>query len=415
MPNRVAIVGGGAAGLMAAYQASFHGADVTLFERNQNLGRKILISGKGRCNLTNAKDLDEFIQNIPGNGKFLYSALTRFSNRDLISFFYGLGVKTKVERGGRVFPESDKASDVVRAFENALVETGVKIRYGMRVKEVIAEKGAVKGLIFYDSEEFFPCDRVIVATGGLSYPSTGSTGDGYNIARKLGHTVVEPRPSLVPLITKEDWVKNLQGLTLKNVEVTAYCQGRKLYCEFGEMLFTHYGVSGPIILTISRSVVDHIEKGVILSINLKPALDRERLENRLKRDFQKYSRKHIKNALDDLLPKRLIPVFIDVCRLDPEKPVNQLTREERNIILEKLTDFRVTVIGCMEKEAIVTRGGVSVKEIDARTMESKIIKGLYFAGEVIDVDGFTGGYNLQAAFSTGYLAGVNAASNDRRG
>ncbi|TYP59870.1 NAD(P)/FAD-dependent oxidoreductase [Thermosediminibacter litoriperuensis] len=411
MTNRVAVVGGGAAGLMAAYQASIHGADVTLFERNQNLGRKILISGKGRCNLTNAKDLNEFIQNIPGNGKFLYSAFTRFSNRDLISFFYDLGVKTKVERGARVFPESDRASDVVRAFKNALVEAGVKIRYGMRVKEVIAEAGAVKGLIFYNSEEFFPCDRVIVATGGVSYPSTGSTGDGYNIARKLGHTIVEPRPSLVPLITKEDWVKNLQGLALKNVEVTAYCQGKKLDSEFGEMLFTHYGVSGPIVLTISRSVVDHIEKGVTLSINLKPALDRERLEARLKRDFEKYRRKHTKNAFDDLLPKRLIPVFIDVCRLDPEKPVSQLTREERNIILEKLTDFRLTVIGCMEDEAIVTRGGVSVKEINARTMESRIVKGLYFAGEVIDVDGFTGGYNLQAAFSTGYLAGINAASN----
>ncbi|MCG0276082.1 MAG: NAD(P)/FAD-dependent oxidoreductase [Thermosediminibacteraceae bacterium] len=409
MANKVAIVGGGAAGLMAAYHAAINGAEVTLFERNNNLGRKILISGKGRCNLTNIKDLHEFIQNIPGNGKFLYSALSRFSNKDLIAFFNKLGVKTKVERGGRVFPESDRAQDVVRALENALLKAGVKIRYGVRVREIIAEAGAVKGLIFYDSDEFFPCERVVVATGGMSYPSTGSTGDGYSIARKLGHTIVEPRPSLVPLITKEEWVKDLQGLTLKNVEVTAYCQGKKLDSNFGEMLFTHYGVSGPIILTISRSVVEHIGKGVILSINLKPALDREKLKERLKRDFEKYSRKHIKNALDDLLPKRLIPIFINLCGLDPEKPVNQLTREERNEIIQKLTDLRVTIIGCMEDEAIVTRGGICVKEIDARTMESKIIKGLYFAGEVIDVDGLTGGYNLQAAFSTGYLAGISAA------
>ncbi|KXG75307.1 D-amino acid dehydrogenase [Fervidicola ferrireducens] len=409
MTNSVAIVGGGAAGLMAAYSAAVHGAEVTLFERNSILGMKILISGKGRCNLTNIKELHEFIQNIPGNGKFLYGALSRFSNRDLIAFFNKMGVETKVERGGRVFPKSDRAKDVVKALESALIKVGVEIRYKSRVKEVVVEGKTVKGLIFYDKEEFFPCDKVIVATGGKSYPSTGSTGDGYDIAQKLGHTIVQPRPSLVPLITKEEWVKDLQGLSLKNVEVTAYSMGRKLASQFGEMLFTHYGVSGPIILTISRSVVEHIEEGVTLSLNLKPALNGEMLERRLKRDFEKYSRKQLKNALVDLLPKRLIPIFIDICGIEPEKSVNQLTREERNKILKNLTDLKLTVIGCMEDEAIVTSGGVSIKEIDSRTMESKIIKGLYFAGEVIDVDGLTGGYNLQAAFSTGYLAGKSAA------
>lgn len=409
MTKRVAIVGGGAAGLMAAYSAAVHGAKVTLFERNNILGVKVMISGKGRCNLTNIKELHEFIQNIPGNGRFLYGALSRFSNRDLIEFFNRLGVETKVERGGRVFPKSDRAKDVVKALERALMEAGVEVRYKSRVREIVVEDKTVKGLVFYDQGEFFPCEKAVVATGGMSYPSTGSTGDGYVMARKLGHTVIEPRPSLVPLITKEEWVEDLQGLTLKNVEVTAYSKGKKLGSQFGEMLFTHYGVSGPIILTISRSVVRHLDEGVTLSLNLKPALNDEMLERRLQRDFEKYSRKQLKNGLVDFLPKRLIPIFLDICGIDPEKTVNQLTREERHKIIENLTGLKLTVVGCMEEEAIVTSGGVSVKEIDSRTMESKLISGLYFAGEVIDVDGYTGGYNLQAAFSTGYLAGKSAA------
>ncbi|MGB9839606.1 NAD(P)/FAD-dependent oxidoreductase [Thermovenabulum sp.] len=408
--KKIAVVGGGAAGLIAAYFAKTINTDVTLFERNHNLGRKILISGKGRCNLTNIKDVREIIENIPGNGKFLYSALNSFSNIDLINFMEKLGVKTKVERGGRVFPVSDKSEDVVVALKRALEKKGIILRLNSRVKEVIVSNGKVLGIKLYDREEYFPCDAVIIATGGLSYPSTGSTGDGYEIARSLGHTIVDLRPSLVPLITKENWVKDLQGLSLKNVEVTSFYNGIKINSEFGEMLFTHYGVSGPVILTISREIVDYIneKKEVIISINLKPALTLEKIYERVCRDFEKYSRKLFKNSLDDLLPKKLIPVIINLSGISPEKPVNQVSKEERMKLVELLSNLKLTVIGCREKEAIITRGGVSVKEINPKTMESKLVKGLYFAGEVIDIDGYTGGFNLQAAFSTGYLAGVNA-------
>lgn len=406
----IAVVGGGAAGLIAAYFAKNSNTEVTLFERNQNLGRKILISGKGRCNLTNIKDVREIIENIPGNGKFLYSALSRFSNIDLINFFERLGVKTKVERGGRVFPASNKSQDVVLALQKALISKKVYIRYKTRVKEVVVHNNKVKGIKLYDSLEYFPCDAVIIATGGLSYPSTGSTGDGYEIAKSLGHTIIDLKPSLVPLIAKEKWVKELQGLSLKNVEVTSYFNGEKINSDFGEMLFTHYGVSGPAILTISREIVDYLKekKEVVISINLKPALTKEKLYERVIRDFEKYNRKLFKNSLDDLLPKKLIPVFVSLSGISPEKPVNQMTKEERMKIVNLLSDFKVTIIGCREKEAIVTRGGVSVKEINPKTMESKLIKGLFFAGEVIDIDGYTGGFNLQAAFSTGYLAGISA-------
>lgn len=415
MKTKVVVIGGGAAGLMAAYQARVHGADVFLIERNPNLGRKILISGKGRCNITNAKDIAEFIQNIPGNGNFLYSALNRFSNKDLIAFFESLGVKFKTERGGRVFPQSDRSYDIVKALQNAITKAGVNILYRKRVKDLILEEKVIKGVKFYDSNEQLYCDKLIIATGGLSYPETGSTGDGYKLALQAGHTIISPKPSLVPLTVKENLVKQLQGLTLKNVKAMIYINNKLIASEFGEMLFTHFGVSGPIILTLSRYVVDNLDKSVILSINLKPALNEKQLDERLKRDFEKYRKKIFKNALDDLLPKKMIPVFIKYCNINPEKVVNQITSGERKRIIKNLTDFRLTITGCIDHDAIVTKGGVCVKEINPKTMESKVIKNLFFAGEVIDIDGLTGGYNLQAAFSTGYLAGICAATSSLGG
>lgn len=409
MQKTVAVVGGGAAGLMAACQAARKGARVCLFERNPNLARKILISGKGRCNLTNIKDIEDIIENIPGNGKFLYKALTRFTNIDLIAFFENMGLKTKIERGGRVFPLSDKSLDVVKILEKAVLQSGVLIRYNARVKQLIIDNNCVKAIKLLNSDDVYCFDRVIVATGGLSYPSTGSTGDGYELARQAGHTITPLMPSLVPLIARESWVKQLQGLTLKNIKVTFYLNGKRMNSIFGEMLFTHFGVSGPAILTISRDVVEYLGEQIQLSINLKPALDDKKLNERLERDFKHHERKKFKNSLDDLLPKKMIPVFINLCGINPYKTVNQITREEKHKILKNISDLRISIIGCKQKNAIVTRGGVSVREIDPATMESKLIKGLFFAGEVIDVDGLTGGYNLQAAFSTGWLAGISAA------
>lgn len=405
----VAVIGGGAAGLMASLQAALYGADVYLFEKNPNLGRKILISGKGRCNFTNEKMMENFLECFPGNGKFLFSSLSAFSNTDLVTFFEKIGVKSKVERGGRIFPKSDKSSDIVQALQKAVLEAGVHICYKTCVKDLIIKNNQIKGIIINDKKEFY-CDSVIIATGGMSYPATGSTGDGYKFAKKAGHSIVELKPSLVPLITKEKWVKDLQGLSLKNVSATVYVSGKKVASEFGEMLFTHFGISGPIILTLSRYVVDNLENTPIVSIDLKPALSEEELDERLLRDFERYKNKLFKNSLNDLLPKKLIPVFINYSEIDPEKPVNQLTQGERVKIRQRLKNFAVTVAGCREKEAIVTRGGVCVKEINPKTMESKLIKGLFFAGEVIDVDGVTGGYNLQAAFSTGFVAGKSSAS-----
>lgn len=410
MDNIIAVIGGGAAGLMASYQAAIRGAKVVLFERNSSLGRKILITGKGRCNLTNIKTLDEFIENIPDNGVFLYGALTRFSNLQLINFFKQLGVSTKVERGGRIFPESDKSQDIVLALKKAINKAKVKVVYNKRVKELIFQKDRVYGVKFYNSTDCFYCNKVIIATGGCSYPATGSTGDGYGLAKQAGHTIEDIKPSLVPLTTEETWVKELKGLTLKNVETTVYIDGKDIVSDFGEMLFTHFGLSGPIILTLSRYVVDYLNNkhNVEISIDLKPALTKNELDKRLLRDFDKYKRKLFKNALNDLLPKMLIPRFIHECNINPEKPVNQITKEDRKKIINKLKNFRLTICGCRENLAIVTKGGVSIKEINPKTMESKLKKGLFFAGEVMDVDAYTGGYNLQIAFSTGYIAGISA-------
>lgn len=409
----VIVIGAGAAGLMAAGQAAMGGAKVTLLEKNDRPGSKILITGKGRCNLTNAADSQEFIKNIPGNGRFLYSAFDIFNNQDLIGFFHDLGVKTKVERGDRVFPESDKAGDVVEALTRFCREQGVSIVYQHAVKELTQQNGVITGVIT-GSGENYRADRVILATGGASYPGTGSTGDGYTLARELGHTIIPLKPALVPLETAEDWVKELQGLTLKNVRAAAISDSKIIAEEFGEMIFTHFGISGPIILTLSRKIAQMMEKGryIKVSINLKPAISAEQLDKRIQRDFTAVQNKLFKNSLGELLPKSLIPVVVNLSCISGDKPVHQVTKEERHKLVNLLQALEVTVTGTRSiKEAIVTAGGVSVKEINPRTMASKLVSGLFFAGELIDVDAYTGGFNLQIAFSTGYMAGRAAADS----
>ncbi|MCR4441152.1 MAG: NAD(P)/FAD-dependent oxidoreductase [Peptococcaceae bacterium] len=406
----VVVIGGGAAGMMAAGRAGELGARVILLEKNRVLGRKIGISGKGRCNVTNSGELRDFIENYPCNGQFLYSSLNRFSNVNLMQFLEKRGIPLKKERGGRVFPASDRAADIVAGLSRYLAENGVDVRLGERVLEIMAANGAVRGI--RTAQEAISAYQVIVATGGKSYPATGSTGDGYDWAARLGHTIVPLRPALVPLNIREEWVKELQGLTLKNVEASVLEEEKALAGEFGEMLFTHFGVSGPIIMTLSRKVVERAAAPgkLKLKINLKPALSKEELDRRLARDFQKYRKKQLKNALDDLLPKRLIPRIIEASGINPGKFVNQLTREERRRLLDVLTGFTLTIAGPRSlSEAIVTAGGVLLTEINPKTMESRLVKGLYFAGEILDIDGYTGGYNLQAAFSTGYAAGEAAA------
>ncbi len=415
----VVVIGAGAAGLMAAGRAAQLGAKVILLEKNKAVGRKLLISGKGRCNVTNNGDIEIFMPNYHGEGRFLYSAFHHFFHDDLINLLNQFGVETKVERGGRVFPVSDKAADVVQGLLKYVRKHGVELRTEEEVLEICLEqdeakgKGQVKRQIkgVKTTRGLLESQAVIVATGGKSYPATGSTGDGFKWAAALGHTVITPRPALVPLNIKEDWVKQLQGLALKNIEVTL-TQGKKvLGKEFGEMLFTHFGVSGPVILTLSGLVVEkEARQGLQLHFNLKPALDEETLDKRLQRDLQKYQRKQLQNALDELLPQRLIPVVISASDIPPDKFVHQITKEERNSLLQILRDLRMTVLGPRSlAEAIVTAGGVSLREVNPGTMESKLIQGLYFAGEVLDIDGLTGGYNLQAAFSTGYLAGEKTA------
>lgn len=409
--KKVIIVGGGAAGLMAAYSAALHGAEAIVLEKMPSVGRKILITGKGRCNVTNIAELSEFIKNIPGNGAFLYSSLHAFDNRSVINFFEEYGVATKIERGGRVFPVSDKAADIVSAFKKALQQFNVRLITGQAVKAILVENGCAVGIITTHGTKFYG-NSVIIATGGSSYPGTGSSGDGYEMAKQLGHYIVPLKPSLVPLEVEEDWIQKLQGLSLKNVTAALFCDENKIDEEFGEMLFTHYGLSGPIILSLSKLAAEFLEKNrkVFVQVNLKPALSQEELDKRIQRDFAKYSRKHIKNALFDLLPLKLIDVVIDLAYIDPDKPVHQITKAERSRLLDVITRLTFSISRTRPiSEAIVSAGGVSVKEITPKTMESKIVRGLYFAGEVIDIDGYTGGYNLQAAFSTGYVAGRSAA------
>ncbi len=408
MKKKVVVIGAGPGGIMAAGKASSRGRDVILFEKNDRIGKKILISGKGRCNITNDTDIEGLIENTPGNGNFLYSAFYTFSNRDLIEFFEKLGLKTKVERGGRVFPVSDSAKDVNNVLLKYLKMNNVDLKLNSAVKEIKTKDNAVEAVVLRDGATVY-CDSVVLATGGASYPGTGSTGDGYSMAKALGHTIVDLRPSLVPLITEEPWVKDLQGLTLKNVSIQIINnKGKKIYSDFGEMLFTHFGVSGPVILSASRHILNYNYKDVKLVIDLKPALSEEKLDERIIRDFEKYSRKQFKNSLDDLLPKKMIPVIVSLSGIEPDKFVNQIKKEERRNLVKLLKNLTVNIIGSRPiQEAIVTAGGVSTDEINPSTMESKIVKGLFFAGEVIDVDAYTGGFNLTIAFSTGYLAGMN--------
>ena len=412
--KRIIVVGGGPAGMMAAVKAAENGASVLLLERMDRVGRKMSITGKGRCNITNASDLQEILKNIPGNGKFLNSSMRAFDNEDVIRFFEDAGVPVKVERGNRVFPVSDHASDVVEAMLGRLHDLGVRIQTHARVKEILAENCSVKGVRLESGVEE-KAEAVILAVGGASYPGTGSSGDGYGIARQLGHTVTPILPALVPLETEEDWPKEAQGLSLRNVRAALFSDGKKLKEEFGEMLFTHFGVSGPIILSLSRTAAAELASGsfVELVINLKPALSQEKLDQRIRRDFEEQLRKQVKNSLNGLLPAKLIPIVIDLAYLDPEKQVNQVTQEERKRLGETLQHLALTITKTRPlAEAIVTAGGVSVKEINPKTMESKLVHGLYFAGEVVDVDALTGGYNLQAAFSMGAAAGTWSAWSD---
>ncbi|NLI91732.1 MAG: NAD(P)/FAD-dependent oxidoreductase [Peptococcaceae bacterium] len=412
MGKQVIVVGGGAAGMMAAGQASACGAEVILIEKMKRLGSKIAISGKGRCNLTNAGDIADFTRYYPGNGKFLYASLKEFDNQALMEFFQKYGVKTKIERGGRVFPEADDSEVIVKALKEFLEKTGVKLILEQAVERIITDEERVTGLQLKQSKEVLPAGAVIVATGGASFPGTGSTGDGYAMAEELGHKVIRPLPALVPLRTLEQWPKELQGLTLKNVSASIWIEGKKKAEEFGEMLFTHFGISGPIILTLSR-IASHalsLQQKVEIRINLKPALTFEQLDLRIQRDFAKYQNKQLKNALDDLLPKSMIPVMVHLSQIDPEKIINQVSKEERKRLCRLLQELQLHITATLGMGvAIVTSGGIDVKQINPATMESRLIKGLFLAGEVIDIDGVTGGYNLQAAFSTGFKAGKAAA------
>lgn len=419
--RRVGIIGAGAAGLMAAGAAARFGAQVLVLEKNGIPGRKLAITGKGRCNITNIGDRDNFLKNLPGNGRFLFSCLSAFTPKDTRDLFDSLGVALKVERGGRVFPESDDANEVVGALVRYAEGNGAKIRYGTHIVGIEAISSGltddVTGLrLLLGGGGRLEFDAVIIATGGASYPGTGSNGEGYKLAASLGHTIIDPTPALVPLESSTDWLPQLQGLALKNVEASLIMNGKVQRKEFGEMLFTHFGVSGPIVLTLSRHVTDLLRKGefageqLTMRIDLKPALSTEELDDRIKRDLAANSRKQFRNCLDALLPKRLIPVITALSGVDPDKPGNQVTRDERINLGLLLKGLEVKITGTRPlNEAIITSGGISVKEISPKTMESKLVPGLYFAGEVIDIDGYTGGYNLQAAWSTAYAAGRSSA------
>lgn len=407
--SNVIVVGGGAAGMMAAVFAARNGQNVQLLEKNEKLGKKLFITGKGRCNITNAADIEDLFTAVISNPKFLYSGFYSFTNQQVIDFFEELGVKTKVERGERVFPVSDHSSDVIAAFSRELKSLGVSVSLHTEVKELLCEQDKVCGVLLTNGKKM-KADAVIVATGGISYPSTGSTGDGYRFAKEAGHRVTELLPSLVPMEVRQWYAKELQGLSLRNIEIRITDGKKKLYEEFGEMLFTHYGVTGPVILSASSVVGKTLrKKELTLHIDLKPALSEEQLDKRILREFDANHNKQYKNSIDSLFPAKLKPVMIELSEIEPEKKVNEITKEERQRLVHLIKDFTMTLTGLRGyNEAIITKGGVSVKEIDPGTMESKIIKGLYFAGEVLDLDAVTGGYNLQIAWSTGYLAGINA-------
>lgn len=406
--SRVVIAGGGAAGMMASIAAARSGHEVHVYEKNEKLGKKLFITGKGRCNLTNACDMETLFENVCSNRKFLYSAFYGFSNQDAVDFFEDCGLKVKVERGDRVFPASDHSSDVIGVLSRKMKDLGVNVHLNCGVKKLVIEDGIVTGILT-EGNDFVPADEVIIATGGISYPSTGSTGDGYRFAREAGHTVSELSPALVPLNIKEDFAKQLQGLSLRNVRAGVYKGKKCLYEDFGEMMFTHFGVTGPLILSASSLIQKELKKGPLaLSIDLKPALSEEQLDARILRDFKEAQNKQFKNSLGGLFPSKLIPVMVELSGIMPEKQVNEISREERTRFLHKIKHLELTITGLRDyNEAIITKGGVVVKEINPATMESKLVKGLYFIGEVLDLDALTGGFNLQIAWSTAMAAGCN--------
>ena len=409
--SHVIVVGGGAAGMFAAIAAAKNGHQVTLYEKNEKLGKKIFITGKGRCNITNAADMEELFDAVVTNSKFLYSSFYGYTNQNVIDFFEDAGVPVKIERGNRVFPISDHSSDVIRALEREMKKVGVKVCLNTEVKSVEAEKGKFNKVVLKDTTTQ-TADACIVATGGLSYRSTGSTGDGFRFAENVGHKVTQCFPSLVPMETKEPWICELQGLSLRNVEAKILDGKKELYKDFGEMLFTHFGVSGPLIISASSYVGKKFmdkngqKKELTLEIDLKPALTEEQLDQRVLRDFEENHNRQFKNAITKLFPTKLIPVMLELSGIDPEKKVNSIEKEERKQFVHLIKHFRMTLTGLRDyPEAIITKGGVNVKEIDPGTMESKLVKGLYFAGEVLNLDALTGGFNLQIAWSTGYAAG----------
>ncbi|KYH29851.1 MULTISPECIES: NAD(P)/FAD-dependent oxidoreductase [Clostridium] len=401
----VIVIGGGPAGMMAAISAADK-YKVILVEKNEKLGKKLFITGKGRCNVTNAKDISEFFDNIPVNSNFMYSSLYSFTNQDTMNFFNKLGVKLKVERGDRVFPESDKSSDIIKALENELHRKNVNIMLNSKVDTIECNGKKITKIVLKNGKKL-SADYFILATGGLSYPKTGSTGEGLLFAKELGHNIIDPKPSLVPIEVEEKWVKDLQGLSLKNIKfIIKDDKDKTLYEEFGEMIFTHFGISGPVVLSGSRVV--NLKPNLRAVINLKPALSFEELDKRIQRDFAKNLNKDFKNALNDLLPSKIINTVVQLSGINESKKVNSITKEERKRLVYLLQNFQLKIKGLRPiSEAIITSGGIDVKEINPSTMKSKIIDNLYFAGEMIDVDGYTGGFNIQIALSTGYLAGIS--------
>ena len=415
--NKIIVIGGGPAGMFAAIAAAESGSQVTLLEKNEKLGKKLFITGKGRCNITNAGDMDNLFANVMTNAKFLYSAFYAYDNEQVIDFFERNGLRTKKERGNRVFPVSDHSSDVIATLQKVMREKKVKVMLHTQVNRLLVEtsvgdesKSIVTGVQLTDGTSM-QADAVIVATGGFSYQTTGSTGDGYRFAKEMGHTVTDIHPSLVPFLAKEGYVQQMQGLALKNVEVRILNGKKLLYQEFGEMLFTHFGVSGPLLLSASAAIKPSLTAGELsMFIDLKPALTEEQLDHRLLREFDEAKNKQFKNSIGGLFPAKMIPVMLEISGIDPEKKVNEITKEERRHFIGLIKAFPVTLCGLRDfNEAIITKGGVKVKEVNPSTMESKLVSGLYFCGEVLDLDAMTGGYNLQIAWSTGYLAGLSAA------
>ena len=414
---KVIVIGGGPAGIMAAITASENGNDVTLVEKMNSLGRKLLITGKGRCNITSSLNIEEFIKNTPGNGRFLYSCYQQYTNKDIIEFLRKQGLEVKEERGNRIFPVTDKSQDVLKCFTKKLKENKVKILYNMQVQKILVDEQKEKAIgILANNEEMY-ADKIILATGGKSYPLTGSTGDGYKMVEELGHNVTKIKPSLVPLETyQKSLCQDLQGLSLRNIEMKILdkSKNKMIYEDFGEMLFTHFGVSGPTILSSSAHLVRYKNideklknREIVLKIDFKPALSTKKLDDRILRDFTEFKNKQFKNSLEKLLPHKLISPIIKLSKIDPDKKVNEITKEERTRLVEILKNFTIEIKGLRPiDEAIVTSGGIKISEINPKTMESKLVKNLYFAGEIIDVDSYTGGFNLQIAYSTGFVAGL---------